>query len=244
MLTFYLKKVIGMLLMPIPLTISGIILGLLLIKRFPRIGHGLIISSLVLLTLTSWHPIADRLLTPFENDYPMFDINHPVDVVIVLGGCHSSNDNMPEASQLCSSSVYRLLEGLRVLKHNPNALLFVSGYEGSDQRTHAEVSKEVAIALGVDSKRIVTFPQARDTQEEAQQMKPFLQTKSFALVTEASHLKRAVNFFEQAGLNPLPAPAVQLASDSSDWRVNASAQYKSERAFYEALGQLWQWLRS
>lgn len=244
MLAFYLKKVIGMMLMPIPLTISGLVLGLLLLKRFPKSAKGLIGFSALFLALTSWHPVADRLLKPFENEHPMFNTAQAVDVVVVLGGCHNSREDVPPPAQLCGTSIYRLLEGLRILKHNPQAELFVSGYAASDSRTHAEVSKEIALSLGVDKSRIRTFPEAQDTQQEAELMQPHLQNKTFTLVTEASHLPRAMVFFQQQGLTPIPAPAVTLSSESSDWKINASAQRKSERAFYEALGQAWQTLRN
>ena len=240
MFGFYLKKLIGMMLMPIPLTICGILIGLWLLKRYPRHGKGLIVCSTLLLALTSWHPVADRLLRPFEDNYPMFDATHSVDAVVVLGGCHHSNDKMPLTSQLCGTSIYRLLEGLRILQHNPGAELLVSGYAAGESRIHADISKEVAITQGVKADRIRTFPTARDTQQEAQLMHPVLTGKRFALVTEASHLPRAMRYFQQQGLQPVAAPAIQNTADSSDWRINASAQKKSERAFYEALGQLWQ----
>lgn len=243
MFAFYLKKAIGMMLMPIPLTICGLILGLLLLRRYPAYGKSLIAASALFLGLTSWHPVANHLLKPFEIDYPVFDLQQPVAAVVVLGGCHNSSDNRPPASQLCGTSLHRLQEGLRILQSNPSAWLFVSGFNGSDNRSHADVSREVAIALGVASERIKTFAEARDTQEEAELMAPHLGNKAFALVSEASHLPRAITFFEKQGLKPIPAPAVWLAGSNSNWRVDASAQRKSERAFYEGLGTLWQHLK-
>ncbi|EBQ1277672.1 TPA_asm: envelope biogenesis factor ElyC, partial [Salmonella enterica subsp. enterica serovar Typhimurium] len=70
----------------------------------------------------------------------------------------------------------------------------------------------------------------------------------FLLVTSASHLPRAMIFFQHAGLNPLPAPANQLAIDSplNPWeRAIPSPVWlmHSDRAGYETLGRLWQWLK-
>src|SRR5690554_7147958 len=62
----------------------------------------------------------------------MFDRQQPVDAVVVLGGCHASDATMSPAAQLCTSSLFRLVEGLRILEANPQALLFVSGYKGTD----------------------------------------------------------------------------------------------------------------
>ena len=244
MLFFYLKKVIGMLLMPIPLTVMGLLLGLLLLKKRPFTGKSLILLSTLFLALTSWNPVADSLLAPFEKQYPKFDLNQPVDTVVVLGSCHKTDPDVPPAAQLCSPALFRLTEGLRILAANPQAELFVSGYAGVDRRSHAEVMREVAISMGVAEQRIRIFPQARDTEEEAQQMAADLTGKRFALISEASHLPRAMVFFQQQQLEPIAAPAVVLSSEDSDWRIDANAAHKSERAFYEWIGRLWQSLKA
>jgi len=242
-LAFYLKKLVGMLLMPIPMTLVALCVGLVLLRRRPRAGKGVIAGAALFLGLTSWNPVADSLLAPFEDDFPRFDVRQPVSAVVVLGGCHASDASMPPAAQLCATSLHRLTEGLRILAANPEARLFVSGFAGTDERPHADVLREVAIAMGVPASRIQAFPEPRDTAEEAAAMAPALGDSPFALVSEASHLPRAVAAFEDAGLHPLPAPAVRVSRAESTLRVEASAGQKSERAFYEAVGRLWQWAR-
>ncbi len=243
MVLFYLKKVIAMLLMPIPSTLVALLLALVLWKKSPKLSRFLVFIAALWLGLTSWQPVSDRLLAPFEHDYPMFAISQPVDAVVVLGGCHATDLTMPPVSQLCASSLYRLLEGLRILAANPKAMLLVSGYKGEDSRSHAEVMREVAISMGVEAERIYSFPSPKDTQEEAEAEQSLLQGKRFALVTEASHLPRALRFYQQLGLEPIPAPAMRLSVEDSDWRIEARAALKSERAIYEFFGQLWQKLK-
>ena len=70
----------------------------------------------------------------------------------------------------------------------------------------------------------------------------------FLLVTSASHLPRAMIFFRHAGLDPLPAPANQLAVTSplNPWeRAIPSPVWlmHSDRVGYEPLGRVWQWLK-
>ena len=84
MLGFYLKKALGMALMPIPLVLVALCVGLFLLRRRPRAGKGVIAGATLFLLLTSWQPVADSLLAPFEDDYPPFDVRRPVDVVVVL----------------------------------------------------------------------------------------------------------------------------------------------------------------
>lgn len=244
MLTFYLKKLIGNLLMPLPLTLLLLIAAFLLAKAKPKLSRFSIFLAVLLLAITSFHPSSNKLIQPFEEGFAGFNLSQPVDAVVVLGGCHSSNASLPPAAQLCSSSLFRLVEGLRILQTNPEASLVLSGYAATDERPHAEVMQEVALSMGVTATRIIVYPTPKDTQEEAQVMQPYLQGKSFALVTEASHLPRAVKFFQQQGLNPLPAPALKLSADKADWRISAFAAVKSERAFYEFWGSWWQRLKN
>jgi uncharacterized SAM-binding protein YcdF (DUF218 family) len=187
--------------------------------------------------------MADRLISTVEKDMYPFDIQQPVDIVIVLGSGHKDLNNTPAVMELGSSALFRLEEGLRILNANLNAKLFVSGYSGGMTESHADVMRKAAIELSVNSNRIRTFPLAKDTQDEAYSMAPYLKGKRVALVTEASHLKRATIFFKQAGIDTMPAPAMYLGSEKSDWQINANASYKSERAFYEWLGRAWQWMK-
>jgi uncharacterized SAM-binding protein YcdF (DUF218 family) len=243
MLAFYLKKLVGALLMPIPLALIALTAALLLWRKRPRTARGLVAGAALWLALTSWHPVADGLLAPFEDDFPMFDVTRPVDAVVVLGGCHVTDPSVPPAAQLCGSSLHRLTEGLRIVAANPTARLFVSGYGGSDERAHADVLREVALGMGLSAERIVSLSEPRDTQEEADALAPLLADQRVALVSEASHLPRAMEAFERAGLHPIPAPAVRLSREESTWAVEAGAELKSERALHEGLGRLWQWLR-
>jgi uncharacterized SAM-binding protein YcdF (DUF218 family) len=240
---FYLKKVIGMLLMPIPLALIFIAIGFWLLRKRPGRARFSLVLAMMILGLSSWHPIADQLIAPVEGDFALFDIRQSVDAVVVLGSSHNSNPNLPAVMQLSGSALFRLEEGLRIARANPNAILLVSGYAGSDPRPHADVMREAAIELGMTPAKILTFPEARDTEDEAKMMAPYLKGLRVALVSEASHLTRAMVFFQNIGLEPIPAPAYRMASDHSDWRIESRATYKSERAIYEWLGRGWQWLK-
>ncbi|MBJ7537907.1 YdcF family protein [Marinomonas sp. C1424] len=243
MILFYIKKIVGTMLMPIPLTLMAMLLALFLIKKRPKTAKFFLFCAILLLGLTSWNPVADRLIATVEHDYPIFDITQPVDVVVVLGSGHKVLSNTPAVMTLSRSALFRLEEGLRILRANPDAMLFVSGYGGGNIKSHAEVMREAAIELGVSPTRIKTFPLAKDTEDEANMMEADLRGKRITLVTEASHLKRAFTFFERANINAIPAPALYLGSKQSDWRISANASYNSQRAFYEWLGRAWQWIK-
>lgn len=242
---FILKKLIGMFLMPIPISLLCIILGLWWFRKAPIKARLSLISAFFILGLSSWHPVADELIRPHESYFPIFDVSQPVQAVVVLGSAsHSAPPGSPAVMNLGSSALFRLEEGLRILRANPNAILIVTGYAGFGSATpHAKLLQQSAIDLGVDPLRIFDFPTARDTEQEAHLTSSLLKNKKFALVTEASHLKRSMIFFEQEGLHPIAAPATHTGSHYTDWRIDSRAIYKTERAIYEYLGRSWQWLK-
>lgn len=242
---FFLKKLIGILVMPIPVSLLLIVLGLWWFRRAPVKAHLALIGAFLVLGLSSWHPVADRLIRPHEDYYPVFDITQPVDAVVVLGSAsHSAPKDSPAIMNLGSSALFRLEEGLRILRANPDAILIVTGYAGfGTDIPHAELLKQSAIELGIDPLQIFDFPTARDTEQEAYLTSSLLKNKTFALVTEASHLKRSMIFFEREGLNPIAAPAIRTGAFHTDWRIESRATYKTERAIYEYLGRGWQWLK-
>jgi len=243
---FIIKKLIGMAAMPIPLTLLCILLGFIWLKRSPVKARFVLLAGFLILGLSSWNPVADDLIRPHEHYYPIFDTTQKVDAVVVLGSASkSAPPDSPAIMSLGPSAVYRLMEGLRILNENPDAILIVTGYAGfSSTEPHAELLKNAAIEQGVDPLRIYAFPTAQDTEAEAQLTKSLLQNKRFALVTEASHLKRAMTFFEQAELSPYPAPAKYTGAWQSDPKLDATGLYKTERALYEFMGRAWQWLKS
>lgn len=212
---FTLKKVIGGMLLPLPLMllIIGVGLALLWFSRFQKTGKVFISVGWLALLLLSLQPVSDHLLRPIENRYPTWQGPQKVEYIVVLGGGYTWNPQWAPSSNLINNSLPR-----------------------------------VAQSLGVPRNDIITLDKPKDTEEEAAAVKQAIGDAPFLLVTSASHLPRAMIFFQHAGLNPLPAPANQLAIDSplNPWeRAIPSPVWlmHSDRAGYETLGRLWQWLK-
>lgn len=112
----------------------------------------------------------------------------------------------------------------------------------------AEAGARVAESLGVPREQIITLDGPKDTEREAAAVAKTIGQQRFLLVSSASHLPRAMIFFHNAGLHPIPAPANQLAiaSPLNPWeRILPSPVWlmHSDRAAYESLGRMWQWLK-
>ncbi|MCH0693833.1 envelope biogenesis factor ElyC [Escherichia coli] len=248
---FTLKKVIGNMLLPLPLMllIIGAGLALLWFSRFQKTGKIFISIGWLALLLLSLQPVADRLLRPIESNYPTWNNSQKVDYIVVLGGGYTWNPLWAPSSNLINNSLPRLNEGIRLWRENPGAkLIFTGGVAKTNTVSAAEVGARVAQSLGVPREQIITLDFPKDTEEEAAAVKQTIGNAPFLLVTSASHLPRAMIFFQQEGLNPLPAPANQLTIDSplNPWeRAIPSPVWlmHSDRAGYETLGRIWQWLK-
>ncbi len=247
---FTLKKVIGNMLLPLPLMllIIGAGLALLWFSRFQKTGKIFISIGWLALLLLSLQPIADRLLRPIESTYPTWNNSQKVDYIVVLGGGYTWNPQWAPSSNLINNSLPRLNEGIRLWRENPGSkLIFTGGVAKTNTVSTAEVGARVAQSLGVPREQIITLDLPKDTEEEAAAVKQAIGDAPFLLVTSASHLPRAMIFFQQEGLNPLPAPANQLAIDSplNPWeRAIPSPVWlmHSDRVGYETLGRIWQWV--
>ncbi|CAM7729223.1 envelope biogenesis factor ElyC [Lelliottia nimipressuralis] len=248
---FTLKKYIGGMMLPLPLLLMFIAIGLLLVwfTRFQRSGKIVITTGWLALLLLSLQPVADRLLRPIENTYPTWQENQKVEYIVVLGGGYTWDDKWAPSSNLINNSLPRLNEGIRLWLSNPGSkMIFTGAAAKTNPVSTAEAGARVAESLGVPRSAIITLDSPKDTEEEAAAVKQAIGDAPFLLVTSASHLPRAMIFFEHAGLHPLPAPANQLAIDAplNPWeRVIPSPVWlmHSDRVGYESLGRLWQWLK-
>lgn len=248
---FTLKKVLGGMMLPLPLLLLLIALGIALLwfSRFQRTGKLCVSLGWLLLLLLSLQPVADSLLKPIEDKYPTWRDEKRVQYVVVLGGGYTWNPNWAPSSNLINNSLPRLTEGIRLWYENPGSkLIFTGAAAKTNPVSTAEAGARVAESLGIPRSEIIVLDKPKDTEEEAAAVKEAIGDAPFLLVTSASHLPRAMIFFRRAGLTPLPAPANQLAIESplNPWeRAIPSPVWlmHSDRVGYETLGRIWQWLK-
>lgn len=168
--------------------------------------------SLILFLTFSNRLIAGWFLERLENKFPAIlsvrDITVPlskINFVIVLGGLSHPSNEWPITSQLGSTMLTRLTEGIRLFRQLPNAQLVLSG-GGREEVTDSKMMEALALQLGVDKEKIILEEKSTNTYEEAIYLKNLLQGHSFLLVTSARHMPRAMAIFRKAGLDPIAAP--------------------------------------
>ncbi|QIR14890.1 YdcF family protein [Shewanella aestuarii] len=249
---FLLKKIISQLFMPIPLTLLLLLVMVLLIRlssrKLVRLAKLCFVMAILLLAGLSQSDVSYHLAKSLESQYPINSspirgTSHNSAAqcwVLVLGSGHNENSNYTAVQQLSTTALARLTEGLRQLSLGGNCQLVVSGWSGGVMPTpHAELMRQAAIELGVNPARIVAFPDAKDTVEEAISMYKLVGQHPFRLVTSATHMPRSMQIFESLGMQPQAAPTDFIARKSYWWRLDAEQLLTSQKSIHEYVGQLW-----
>ncbi len=243
---FLLKKILGDLLMPVPIILLLLLWALLLLLRPKTRWLGIIVVFLAtaLLSVASYSPLSHRYISQLENQIPSYQQRDlPVDYIAVLGSSHQSVDGQPVTSELSSTAVVRLTEGIRIYHLNPGSKLIFTGFRGmvNDPVSYPEKLRELALSLAVPEEDIVVLNGPRDTMEEAQVIAENFPDATLVLVTTAAHMPRALLLFHQVGLDPIPAPTEYQSKPFKSWWTFPSAKSlaQSEYWAHERLGLLW-----
>ena len=236
-----------MFLMPLPIGIFFIVLAFIFLYRNKVTKAKItLILGFAWLFIFSYAPLANTLLYTIESKYPtLHQTPKGVKYIYVLGSGHTTDVSLPITSQVRPTAMVRLNEGIRFYHQlNEEATIIVSGYSGLyDPTTHAVMQEKLALALGVKKEHIILRPKPRDTQEEAKAAKALIGDQAFILVTSASHMTRSMIFFQNEGLEPIPAPTNHLASMKHLNYTDLFSSHELEKstiAFHEVLGMLWQ----
>ncbi len=117
------------------------------------------------------------------------------------------------------------------------------GANPTQQESEADVAARVALQdYGVKIRWLES--KSRDTSENARLMAPILQREGMqriALVTDATHMQRAVTAFERAGMTVVPSPTGYLTPrrySLLEWLPSSSGLQASHEVLHEWLGLL------
>lgn len=214
-------------------------------KVFPALFFTL--GTIVLITFSST-PVPYTLISHLESQYkPLAFAPDNVKAIVVLGGGISGNKDYPPNTRLNSSSLSRLVEGIRLYKQltyqGNYPQLILSGGRVFNAPSEAGKMRNTALMLGVDAHDIHIEDGSKDTHQEVNYIKPLMGDAPFILVTSAFHMPRAMALFKKQGLNPIAAPT-QFLSFSNVYSPksnvgNASALVVSDLAIHEYFGLLW-----
>jgi len=256
---FWLKKLIGYWIMPVPLCVVVVTIGVVLLWRGKRqkLAHVLVTFGAILLLLLGNKLFSQWLVRPLEHRFPTIgELSVPseraklagCDFVVVLGSGNGFTPGMASINELSTSARARIVEAVRILRVLPEAQLLVSGPGEAKRATHATVLEQSAVSLGIDPGRIQRIEHARDTEDESNAVKKRVGDARVALVTSAFHMPRAAALFASAGVRCVPCPTDYTSHDDGEfhwgdllWDVESLE--RSSLAIRERIGWVWISLR-
>ena len=206
-LSFLFAKLLGFLLNPYALFITGLAVGIVL--QFTKWGcdAGRRLLGLVVLcyVVFGMFPVGSWAVNQLEDRFPaQSNYDKPIPGILVLGGSVSTTLTRERGQTSVGGNIERLTEFVRLSRLHPEAKLAYIGGQGRvfDRKpTEAEVSKRFLDEIGMDTSNVWFEDQSRNTEEGAymsfDQLKPGDQP--WVLITSASHMPRAVGLFRKAG---------------------------------------------
>jgi uncharacterized SAM-binding protein YcdF (DUF218 family) len=214
------------------------IIGMLLLRRRPRLARMLLAAGLGSLWLFSLPIVADAL-TRLTVHYPPLDLAQPMQAqaIVILGGGgqrgYAPEYGGPAAEPLL---LERLAYGAFVARRTGLPVLVTgNGIEASAMS--ATLARNFGIQVRwVDDRAYDTFENARNS---AQLLRAD-GVQRIVLVTSATHLWRAAQEFSATGLQVVPAPVGMLAEREiglKRYLPEVEALVRSYMASYEMLGE-------
>lgn len=212
--SFLFAKLLGFLLNPYAMFITGLAVGLFLLfftKTF-KFGRGFMLLVMGCYGVFGTLPIGTWAINLLEDRFPTVQgYDHPIAGILVLGGSVNTVKTRERGQTSVGGNIERLTEFYRLSRLHPEAKLAYIGGQGRvfDRKpTEAEVSKRFLEDVGMDTSDIWFEDKSRNTEEGAYLSYDHIQPGDtpWVLITSASHMPRAVGLFRKAGWKLLPYP--------------------------------------
>lgn len=169
-----------------------------------------IVGLFFMIATTKWIPA--KLVAQYESQVtvcqPQLLDTTSTYYIHVLGAGYSLDPKLPATSQLESTTLTRLVEGIRIARQLHHYKLVTSAYSKYGLESQASVAKRAAIELGIPGKNIEMLTTPSNTAEEVEAfVKKLGTTKKVIVVSDALHLPRALMLYQKAGIKAIPAPS-------------------------------------
>lgn len=172
--------------------------------RFDRVCRMIGLAGVVLFLVVAFTPLAYRLNQWMADPPPRLVAS---DAIVVLGA------SVSPSGMLSLESLRRTNRGIELYRRGLAPVLVLLGGSTEGGPTEAEVRAAQARLHGVPADAILTETRVHTTRDEADRVKPLLQSRgarTVLLVTSAGHLARARPLFERAGFEVHGGPSDPL----------------------------------
>ena len=245
-LTYFVRKLLIQLSLPLGLTLIIFVYGLLKNKR------KYLFCSFILIYFSSINIVSESLMKIIEYPAENKEFIKSKNIVVLSGGIIKSN---PIQNSLYEwNDPDRFFAGVKLFKQDKSRkLVFTGGFNPFQYngKSEGEILKEQSSMFLSDTKDIIVTEFAKNTYEEAKQIKNLILNSQISndiiLVTSAFHMRRAIILFEKIGIEVNPFP-VDFRTDNIsinrkiknifNWIPNPDSLNKTSIALKEIYGIL------
>ena len=235
----------------------GVAIGVVWLWSAPRsrAARWWITALLIVYLPASIHGIARIVSAPLRDGFRPFSVKdappEPHAIVLLGAGAHTVHGHSQVIGVLTLGGAARVLEAARVFRQLDGPWIVSSGGspEGRDMIPESEVMRRALVELGVPESRILLESESKVTRDEATFTAQMLRDRGIAscvLVTSDTHMRRALATFRRAGLNAVPAIALNpigFQSPRRRWVPTQQALEFSQEVVHEYIGLVWYRLR-
>jgi len=232
------------LLPPTALVIMGI-LGLILLKRVPRLGRTLValeISLLFILSIPAFPKYVEQQTFSQPEPLQMPLKSNQAEAIVILGGGIYRNAPEYHGDTVSAVTLVRLRYGAKLSRESGLPIMVCGGKPHGTELSEAEAMRRVLEHdFGKQTRWIED--KSMDTVGNAHESYQILSAEGIRriyLVTHAHHISRAVRLFEAAGFGVIPAPTQFSAEPTS---LNAWDFVPSVRGLYMSNSVITGWLK-
>ncbi len=242
-LAFTLKAIVKALVLPPTGPMLVALVGLLVLRRAPRLGRALVWTGALTLVLLCLPIVAGILARPFDmQPLDLADAKRAQAIVVLGGGTRRA---APEygGDTLGRRTLERVRYGARVARETGLPVLVTGGVLPDVQSSEAALMRD---ALEREYGVTVRWAEdrSRNTRENARLSAPLLKADGVTtavLVAHAIDMPRARAEFAAAGIEVIPAPtglAARAPIQIGDFAPSAPALQASHDAVYEILANV------
>ena len=234
-MTFIFGKLVWALLQPGNLLLLCLLAGVFLLLRGRRRGELLVVLSAIGFLLLAVAPIGPAMMLVLEQRFPRPPkLPERIDGILVLGGAVDPGMSLSYGETVFNSSIARVLGGIALARHHPEAKLALVGGEGELFPVGVAESRATAgfmLEEGIPPTRIIVEERSRSTHENAVFAKELIRPglgQNWVLVTSAFHMPRAVAAFRAVDWPVIPYPV--------DYRVDPGTWLRANFNLLDGLG--------
>ena len=226
-MTFIFGKLVWALLQPGNLLLLCLLAGVFLLLRGRRRGELLVVLSAIGFLLLAVAPIGPAMLLVLEQRFARTPkLPDRIDGILVLGGAVDPRISLAHGETVFKGSVTRVLAGVALARHHPEAKLALVGGEGElfpVGFAESRATSGFVLEEGIPATRIIIEDRSRSTHENAVFAKELIRPvpgQNWVLVTSAFHMPRAVAAFRAVDWPVIPYPVDFKVDPRTGLRAN------------------------